>query len=263
MQEGEGNVRPQGPNFMGLPCLHRDIVTSCSFPFGCLGTVLYRRSGFGCDRGGQTDDGELLQSIVVRSAWPASGYPALGCLRGKQVGKWCVWWEESVRLALAFCIGTLLSKIAAWSLWLGPLCLIFNLGSIGMGADLARQPVLQCARRAPWRAALGLYLCPASHVFLSSSPPWLSWEKKVLPDLDFSWALQVLPLIGRLISNLVTSACKGRRRPKGSSCLAVPDQPCLICVLTATLLFQMSKSCRLIALCSFLACKPSALCLCF
>lgn len=47
MQEGEGNVRPHGPNFMSLPCLHRDIVTSCSFLFGCLGAVLYQPSAAG------------------------------------------------------------------------------------------------------------------------------------------------------------------------------------------------------------------------
>lgn len=51
------------------------------------------------------------------------------------------------------------------------------------------------------------------HVFLPPSPPWLSWEKKVLPDLDFSWVPQVLPLIGRLISNLVLAREEGI--PKG------------------------------------------------
>lgn len=41
MQEEEGNVRPRAPNFMGFPPLRRDIVVSCSVPFGCLGAILY------------------------------------------------------------------------------------------------------------------------------------------------------------------------------------------------------------------------------
>lgn len=89
----------------------------------------------------------------------------------------------------------------------------------------------------------------------------------------FCWAPQVLPLIGRLISNLVTCACKGRRCPKGLLCLGVPDKPCLIHVFPAHMcrpshpIFQKSNSCRLIALCLVFvvgkaACKPSTLALC-
>lgn len=44
IQEEEGNVRPRAPNFMGFPPLHRDIVLSCSVPFGCLGAILYQPS---------------------------------------------------------------------------------------------------------------------------------------------------------------------------------------------------------------------------
>lgn len=159
-------MRPQGPNFMGLPCLHHDIVTSCSFPFGCLGDILYWPSRPGwirlgsvvqagaelpgsqmgsahCWAGGWSGGGELLQNIILCSIWLASGYLASGCLGGKQVGKWCVWWEESVGLICWLWLSVLglrLSKIPAWSLCLGPSCLIFNLGSTGKGADLDRQP---------------------------------------------------------------------------------------------------------------------------
>lgn len=87
----------------------------------------------------------------------------------------------------------------------------------------------------------GLSLPCQPRMFLPPSPPWPSWEKKVLPDLDFSWVPQVLPLIGRLISNLVTCACKGRRCPKGSLCLMVPDLPCLLCLLLVPLLFKRAS----------------------
>lgn len=98
-----------------------------------------------CCAGGWSDGGELLLSIVLCSIWPESGYPGSGCLGGKQVAKWCVWWEESVGLVCWLwlsMLGLCLSKILAWSLFLGPLCLIFffNPGSAGKGGDLDRQP---------------------------------------------------------------------------------------------------------------------------
>lgn len=95
---------------------------------------------------------------------------------------------------------------------MGPSCLIFNLWSAGKAADLALQPP-SCSEldgllgEQPWGFIFDLLATCVSVSF----PPRLSWEKKALPDLDFSWAPQVLPLIGRLISNLVTGACKGRR----------------------------------------------------
>ena len=129
-------MRPQGPNFMGLPCLHRDIVTSCSFPFGCLGAILYQPSvadwiwlgvvvqagaelpgshigSARCWAGSWSDGGELLRSIVLRSIWPASGYRASGCLGGKAGGK-AVCAVGGIGgaglLASAFHVGTLLEQ---------------------------------------------------------------------------------------------------------------------------------------------------------
>ena len=67
MQEGEGNVRPQGPNFITVPCLHRDIVTSCSLPFGWPGAVLYRPSTGGLDLAGRCVAGR------GRAAWLLHG----------------------------------------------------------------------------------------------------------------------------------------------------------------------------------------------
>lgn len=131
MLEGEGNVRPQGPNFLGLPCLHRDTVTSCSLPFGCLGVIAYRPSMAGwiwlggaveagaelpscdvgsacCWAGSQSGGGELLRGIPC-SIWPVSGYLALGCLGGKAV---CVVGGigGADSLASAFYVGTLLEQ---------------------------------------------------------------------------------------------------------------------------------------------------------
>lgn len=58
-------------------------------------------------------------------------------------------------------------------------------------------------------------LWPVSHACFCRLPPMAFLGKKVLPDLGFSWAHQVLPLIGRLISNLVTCACREEGVPKG------------------------------------------------
>lgn len=202
MLEGEGNVRPQGPNFLGLPCLHRDTVTFCSLPFGCLGVIAYRPSVAGwiwlggavqagaelpssdvgsacCWAGSRSGGGELLRGILY-SIWPASGYPALGCLVGKQ----CVWWEELVGLMRWLQLSTLglcLSKIPAWSLCLGPSCLIFNLGSAGKGADLDRQPQ-SCSVLDGLLGEQPLSLPCQPCVLLPPSLRWLSWEEKVLPD---------------------------------------------------------------------------------
>lgn len=93
------------------------------------------------------------------------------------------------------------------------------------------------------------------HVFLPPSLAWFPWERKALPHLDSSWAPQVLLSIGRLISNLVSCACMGRRCPKGSLCLAVRDQPCLICVLSASLFVRrVSPANRLLVLSSGESC---------
>lgn len=92
---------------MGLHCLHRNIVISYTFPFGCLGAILYRPSlavwiwlGGAVQAGAGVpgshmvsarcwDGGELLQSIILHSLWPASGYLVLGCLGGSR-------WESDV-----------------------------------------------------------------------------------------------------------------------------------------------------------------------
>lgn len=111
---------------------------------------------------------------------------------------------------------------------------------------------------APWRAAQGFTRWP--RMFLPASLQWLSWEKRALPDLDFSWAPEVLPLIGRLIfKSLVLAGEKGV--PKGrcacwfltSPALDVPSQQP-----------HFSKQVLQTALCLFSAlekasCKPSVL----
>lgn len=73
---------------------------------------------------------------------------------------------------------------------------------------------------APWRAAQGFTCWP--RMFLPASLQWLSWEKKALPDLDFSWAPEVLPLIGRLIFNLSHLCLQGK---KVSQRVVVPAGP--------------------------------------
>lgn len=66
-------------------------------------------------------------------------------------------------------------------------------------------------------AAPASCLWPVGHACLCLLPtPSVAFlGKKALPDLGFSWVYQVLPLIGRLISNLVTCACREGGVPKG------------------------------------------------
>lgn len=129
-------------------------------------------------------------------------------------GSRCVWWEELVGLVCWFHLCWDFEQKPHLCAFLGPLYLSFSLGRAEKGADLGRE-LTWTGSLSPAVYEMGsLESSPEVYLlamFLTASLPWLSWEKKALPDLDFSWAPEVLPLIGRLIFNLSHLCLQGKK----------------------------------------------------